>query len=228
MSFNWSREAEKQWDCRADFWNKRSSAMWDSGSRKDIIPFIENHLEKGNSILDIGCGDGYGTQKLHNTGYKTTGIDLSGEMISLAKKYAESKPISFFQADINELPFERESFDAVMCINVLEWTEDPYMALRKICNVLKKGGMLCIGILGPTAGPRINSYPRLHGQKTICNTMMPWEFGKLASESSNLSYINGFGVYKKGVKKQHYSSLPEELKQALSFMWVFMLRKVGE
>ncbi|OZU89134.1 SAM-dependent methyltransferase [Virgibacillus indicus] len=227
MSFNWSKEAQKQWDNRAGFWNEKSAGMWDSGSRKEIIPFIEKHLEKGSSILDIGCGDGYGTQKLHKAGYNATGVDISREMISLASKLAENKPISFFQADINDMSFEGEGFDGIMCINVLEWTEDPHEALRNLSNAVKKDGLLCIGLLGPTAGPRTNSYPRLHGNKTICNTMMPWEFKQLASES-NLNYLDGFGVYKKGVEEQHYKGLPIELKQALTFMWVFMLQKVGE
>lgn len=227
MSFNWSKKAQEQWDNQAGFWNEKSAGMWDNGSRKEIIPFIENHLEKGSSILDIGCGDGYGTQKLHKAGYNATGVDLSEEMISLAREQAENKPVSFFQADINDLPFEGKSFDGIMCINVLEWTENPGKALQNLRGAVKKDGVLCIGLLGPTAGPRTNSYPRLHGKKTICNTMMPWEFNKLASENK-LNYLDGFGVYKKDVKEQHYKGLPMELKQALTFMWVFMLQKVGE
>ncbi|HLR60947.1 MAG TPA: SAM-dependent methyltransferase, partial [Lentibacillus sp.] len=38
--FDWHQEAELQWDNRAEFWSERSMEMWDSGSRKDIVPFI--------------------------------------------------------------------------------------------------------------------------------------------------------------------------------------------
>jgi hypothetical protein len=41
-SFNWEKEVETQWDSRAHFWNERSRNMWDSGSRKDIVPFIKS------------------------------------------------------------------------------------------------------------------------------------------------------------------------------------------
>ncbi|WP_099156514.1 class I SAM-dependent methyltransferase [Virgibacillus ndiopensis] len=226
-NFDWQEEAKTQWNNRADFWNKRSVNMWDNGSRKDIIPFIEKHITKGSKIYDIGCGDGYGSYKLHRSGYDVLGVDLSAEMITRAKERLHSEEIMFLQGDINHLPLEDASCDGIMSVNVLEWTESPIDALNELRRILKKNGFLCVGILGPTAGPRINSYPRLHGEKVICNTMMPWEFQQLTIEN-NFEYIDGFGVYKDGVNEKHYLDLPIELKQALTFMWVYMLRKVGE
>lgn len=226
-SFNWGKEAKEQWDGRASFWNERSTAMWDKGSRKDIIPFINKHMKKGDKILDIGCGDGYGSFKLHQSGYDVTGMDISSEMINLAKERLHSNQISFLQGDVNHLPFESNSFDGIMSINVLEWTEIPSKAVKELLRVVKNDGLICIGLLGPTAGPRANSYPRLHGEKAICNTMMPWEFQRLAVKEGLIS-VDGIGVYKDAVKEQHHKDLPLELKQALTFMWLFMLRKVGE
>lgn len=63
-----------------------------------------------------------------------------------------------------------------------------------------------------------------HGSRK--DTMMPWEFEKLALENG-LKYADGFGVYKKGIKVKHYTDLPRELKQSLSFMWLFLLKKAG-
>ncbi|WP_106494950.1 class I SAM-dependent methyltransferase [Lentibacillus sp. Marseille-P4043] len=227
VSFDWQKEAQEQWDNRAAFWNEKSTGMWDSGSRKDIVPFIEKHLDKKSSVLDIGCGDGYGSYKLHDVGYHVTGVDLSSEMIHRAKDRVPNEEIEFLQGNVMNLPFDNNSYDGMMAINVLEWTEQPAKALYELHRVLKKDGLLCIGILGPTAGPRTNSYPRVYGEKAICNTLMPWEFQRLASEI-NFEYVDGFGVYKEGVKKENYQGLSCELKQALSFMWVFMLRKEGD
>jgi hypothetical protein len=80
--------------------------------------------------------------------------------------------------------------------------------------------------LGPTAQPRKNSFQRLYGEKVICNTIMPWELEQLANENG-WKTVDGFGVYKKGVKEQHTKSLSKELKQALSFMWFFYCKKKG-
>lgn len=225
-SFNWHHEAKMAWDQRAMFWNENSVNMWDNGSRKDIVPFIEKHFIKEADVLDVGCGDGYGTYKLSQSGYQVTGMDLSSEMIHLAKQRQDSAGISFLQGDVDDLPFTDHSYDGVVSINVLEWTKTPAKGLQELHRVLKKDGLLCVGILGPTAGPRGNSYPRLYGEQAICNTMMAWEFQKLAL-ACNLAYIDGFGVYKEGVTEQNYQDLPLELQQALTFMWVFMLRKDG-
>lgn len=175
-------------------------------------------------MLDVGCGDGYGTYRLSKSGYQVTGVDLSGEMIARAKERLRGEPISLIQGNVLQLPFENNHFDGVMAINVLEWTEVPAQALIELHRILKKDGLMFVGILGPTAGPRANSYRRVYGEEVVCNTMMPWEFQQLALEHG-LEYVEGFGVHKRGVQIDG-QQLPLELKQALSFMWVFMLRKL--
>ncbi|MFD2044324.1 class I SAM-dependent methyltransferase [Ornithinibacillus salinisoli] len=221
-SFDWHQVAKEQWDGRAEFWSERSTTMWDQGSRKEIVPFFEKHITKGSDILDVGCGDGYGSYKLQQSGYHVTGVDISSEMI--AKATEKLADIPFLQGDVNDLPFDSGRYDGVLAINVLEWTEVPANSLQELRRVLKKDGYLCIGILGPTAGPRTNGYRRLYGESTISNSMMPWEFSKLAMEM-NFTYIDGIGVYKQGVQEHHYNGLSLELQQALTFMWVFMFQK---
>lgn len=222
--FNWHNEAERQWDKRADSWNQSSQNMWDSGSRSTILPFFQKYVPSGASVLDVGCGDGYATYKLSRAGYIACGTDLSERMIEMAKERGETKGLSFVRADLARLPFETESFDAVMAINSLEWTEQPLEAWREVSRVLKPGGYACVAILGPTAMPRINSYRRLYGESVICNTMMPWEFKQLVTENGFIP-LDGQGVYKREVKEQHLHGLPEELKQSLAFLWTFMLKK---
>ena len=226
-NFDWQKESQAQWDNRANSWNERSKSLWENGNRKDIIPFMEKHFEKGSKIYDIGCGDGYASYQLYKAGYDIVGMDISNEMIALAKERLDKEEITFLQGDLIDLPFADNSCDGLMAINALEWIEVPARGLSELQRVVKKDGLLCVGVLGPTAGPRANSYPRLYGDKAICNTMMPWEFQQLAAEK-NLEYVDGFGVYKKGVKMEQVQHLSLELKQSLTFMWVFLLRKVGD
>ena len=54
--------------------------------------------------------------------------------------------------------------------------------------------------------------------------MMPWEMKQLAQEQG-FRFVDGFGVYKRGVKPSHYEGLTEDLQQALSFMWVYCFQK---
>lgn len=220
--FNWSAEAEKQWDEKSDFWNSKSHEMWEEGSRKDIIPFFEKHVDKGAKVCDLGCGDGYGSFKLASAGYSVIGIDVSEAMIQKAKAVNAETSAEFQKGDISCLSMEENSFDAILAINSLEWTESPLLALKEIQRIVKPGGRACIGILGPTAAPRVNSYRRLYNEKIICNTMMIWEFEMLAAENG-WEKIDELGVYKKASEPIPKGSLPVELKQAVSFMWVFML-----
>ncbi|MCC3358417.1 class I SAM-dependent methyltransferase [Bacillus sp. REN16] len=222
--FKWHEEAEKQWDGRADFWSKQSQAMWNSGSRSTIIPFFSQFLQNDAVILDAGCGDGYGSFLLAKRGFQVVGADISAEMIEKANNRSQYEGLSFIQDDLTSLPFEDETFSGIMAINSIEWTEKPLGAINEIKRVTKPGGILCAGLLGPTAGPRQNAYPRLYGKKVIQNTMMPWEFEQLVSENG-WKAVDGQPVYKDAVNKEMTKGLPRELKQALSFMWVFILKK---
>ncbi|MEH6891927.1 class I SAM-dependent methyltransferase [Bacillus sp. JJ864] len=222
--FNWHEAAQQKWDDNADFWNQNSQEMWDNGSRSTIIPFFQKYIRSGETVLDVGCGDGYGTYKLSKAGYKACGVDLSEQMIEKGKKRGEHSHLSFIVGDLTSLPFQDEEFASVLAVNSLEWTEAPLQALQEIKRVLRKEGYACIAILGPTAKPRENSYPRLYGKNVVCNTMMPWEFQKLAQEQG-LYLIDGMGVYKRGVNEKMIGQLPLELQQSLTFMWVFMFQK---
>ncbi|MGG3939809.1 class I SAM-dependent methyltransferase [Anoxybacillus kestanbolensis] len=132
--------------------------------------------------------------------------------------------VDFQQADIMNLPFPDETFTGAMIINCFEWTERPLAALEEVRRVLKANAYVCVGILGPTAAPRVNSYRRLYDEAVICNTMMPWEFERLATENG-FTVVDGEGVYKREIDNSIIRHLPTELKQAVSFMWLFMLQK---
>lgn len=220
----WHHKASLIWDEFADDWNSSSQQMWDSGSRKTIVPFMKKFVPIGSSILDVACGDGYGSYKLYQEGYIVTGTDISTKMIDLASKRKKSNDLKFLQADMMNLPFEDQSFDAIMVINGIEWTEYPLKALNELRRVLKNDGYLCAAILGPTAHPRKHSFERLYGRQPIMNTMMPWEFHQLVLENG-WKIISEEGVMKRGVTKEMLTKLPIDLRQALSFMWLFMLQK---
>src|SRR5699024_10929215 len=114
-----------------------------------------------------------------------------------------------------------------LIINVLEWTENPYRAMVEVKRVLKPGGYVCVGILGPTAGPRNHGFRRLYGENVMINTMMPWEFFQLTKEM-NFQLIDELCVDKQEIENEDFSHLPKKLQQSLSFMWVFMLQRNEE
>lgn len=217
---SWQQSSANAWNDRALEWHERSEAMWTTGSRKTIIPFIQSKLKQGSTVLDAGCGDGYGSYLLSQNDYKVIGIDIAEKMIKYAKGTYINDDIEFLQGDLSDLPLDNKSVDAIMAINSLEWTENPLTVLNEFHRVMKNKGSLFIGLLGPTAGPRANSFNRLYGENVICNTMMPWELERLALENG-WNLIDHIPVYKEEAKKIETSKLSKILKQSLTFMWVF-------
>lgn len=87
-------------------------------------------------VLDIGCGTGYSTAVLHEQGFSVIGIDSSEEMVEKAKELGVDARV----ADMHSLPFPDESFDAIISISTIQWSQDPKSLAREFQRVLRKGG----------------------------------------------------------------------------------------
>ncbi|PPA71210.1 class I SAM-dependent methyltransferase [Jeotgalibacillus proteolyticus] len=220
MHHDWVKKAKEDWNARAEDWHNKSLTMWTSGSRKAVAPTIRKHLAKPSTVLDIGCGDGTGSALIAKEGYHVTGTDLSSNMIQLAKKH-ENNRVEFMEGSLDQLLFRAHSFDACLCVNSLEWMQDPYREMAHIDRLVKPGGMIFCAILGPAAGPRSNSFDRLLGEPAICNTMMPWEFQGLCRKMGWV-YIDEVHVYKDKAEALDKKSLSNQLKQALTFFTLFV------
>src|SRR5579872_1370402 len=90
------------------------------------------------TVLDAGCGEGVFLWKLKQAGIgkKIEGIEYSQEAIAIAKK--NHPTLSIKQGDIYKLPYPSNSFDLVICIEVLEHLEYPEKALSELERVSKK------------------------------------------------------------------------------------------
>jgi 2-polyprenyl-3-methyl-5-hydroxy-6-metoxy-1,4-benzoquinol methylase len=94
--------------------------------------------KKVDSILDVGCGEGFTLNRLREKGIgkKLEGLEHSKDAIALGKKtYPE---IKIQQGNIYQLPYKDNSFDLVLCTEVLEHLEEPEKALRELVRVSKK------------------------------------------------------------------------------------------
>ncbi|MBD1381620.1 hypothetical protein [Metabacillus arenae] len=79
----------------------------------------------------------------------------------------------------------------------------------------------------PTAGPRAYSFDRLYQKPVNCNSILPWEFERLATENG-WCILEGQGVYNSRVDQLFQARSQPELKQAISFLWLFMLENEKE
>lgn len=113
-----------------------------------LAEWVLNRLLNGNPahILDAGCGSGGALQLAAQLGAKVTGTDVAPEMLELCKERLPQG--SFYVADSEALPFSDHSFDGVMAINSLQFTEAPVLALSEFARVGKSGapiGIVCFG-----------------------------------------------------------------------------------
>lgn len=88
----------------------------------------------GESILDLGCGDGALTGKLAAAGIDVYGMDNSVSMVEAAKKLGLNAAV----ADMHQFNLERK-FDGVFTNAVLHWTRDIDAVLTQVANHLKPG-----------------------------------------------------------------------------------------
>ena len=90
----------------------------------------------GESILDLGCGDGQLTKRIAATGATVVGLDSSPQMAAAARLLG----IEVTVGDAEALPFESASFDAVFSNAALHWVRNHDAMLSGVKRVLKPGG----------------------------------------------------------------------------------------
>ncbi len=121
-------------------------------SRKRLGILLESrlpHRGDGLKLLDVGCGTGHHMASLRERGFEVAGVDGSEGMLDQA--CANNPGSEIRQADVEAIPFENETFDFVLCIEVLRYLPDPEPCIREMARVLKRGGV-CLA----TAAPLLN------------------------------------------------------------------------
>lgn len=95
------------------------------------------------TILDIGCADGMFSKVIldKTKAKKLIGLDVLKSSVSWANKHwASTGKMKFKVADAHKLDFNKETFDAVFALEVLEHVHNPEKVLREIKRVLKPNG----------------------------------------------------------------------------------------
>ena len=110
---------------------------------------------KNLKILDIGCGGGLISEPMCRLGAEVTGIDASLKNINVAKTHAYKNELKIEY--LNKSPEQmnqKEKFDVVLSLEVVEHVEDLDLYLKACSNLLKKDGMMFTATINRT----LNSY----------------------------------------------------------------------
>ena len=114
-------------------------------SDQKINPF--NELK----ILDIGCGGGLISEPMARLGAKVTGIDASEKNIKIAKIHSQESnlKINYLNSSPERLD-EREEFDIILNLEVIEHVEDVELYIKSCNRLLKKNGLMFTATLNRT------------------------------------------------------------------------------
>ncbi len=101
-------------------------------------------LARDKRVLDAGCGTGYGSELLLRGGAaEVVAVDVSPEVIEAVAASA-SEGVVAQVADVRSLPFADDSFDLVVCFEVIEHVEEQDGVLDQLERVLRPDGLLVI------------------------------------------------------------------------------------
>jgi SAM-dependent methyltransferase len=104
------------------------------------LAFVRDHYQ-GGLVLDNGCGTGHGANYIADTGARTVvGVDISPEAIGQARNSYRRPNLSFCVMDCRSLSFDRDIFDFVSSLEVIEHLAETERYVWEVHRVLRSGG----------------------------------------------------------------------------------------
>lgn len=172
-----------------NIFKNQENHWWFKGMEEINFSLLNHYLKdrKNLKILDAGCGPGVALSYLKKYG-QVIGVDKSEEALKYAQKKGRVQ-----KADIANLPFKKESFDLIVCLDVLYhvWVKDYQKVLEEFGRVLKKKGLLLL------REPAYNWLQSSHDlidftRERFCRTKIEKGLNQAGFKILKLSYINFF------------------------------------
>ena len=130
---------KKTWDLYAPIYKRAMQAD------HKIYEFMYDRIPekiRGREVLELATGPGLLAKHVAPAAKRMIATDYSEGMIAQAKKGGCPENLSFEIADAMSLPYQSDSFDAVLIANALHIVPDPVQVLSEIDRVLRPGGLL--------------------------------------------------------------------------------------
>jgi len=139
-------------------WKKQKEEL--EYDRQRFLPWMEGdqihyeHLHrydfckqfvKNKKIIDLACGEGYGTYMLAKNAKSAIGIDIDEKtVVHAGKRYAESN-LEYIRGLITDIPLkDQKTFDVAICLNAIEYISEHDKLMENIIRILKDDGILIV------------------------------------------------------------------------------------
>ncbi|SMP27281.1 class I SAM-dependent methyltransferase [Shimia sagamensis] len=131
---------------------------YDKYVRVFMAPFVEHLMaaavQPNQNVLDVACGTGFATRRAAacvGPDGAVIGSDINTAMLSLAKTSGETEgaAVRWQEASALNLPFEDDTFDAVICQQGVQFFPDPSAGLKEMARVAKPGAQIAATVWAP-------------------------------------------------------------------------------
>jgi ubiquinone/menaquinone biosynthesis C-methylase UbiE len=137
--------------------NERPAKVWSSGGdrynaiSRGIADSIEHAVLRlnprpGEKVLDLATGTGWTSRVVARRGAEVIGVDIAAGLLEAAERQAaaEQLRIRYLQGDAEDLPFEEESFDAIVSTYGVMFASSPEAAAKELARVVRPGGRIAL------------------------------------------------------------------------------------
>jgi len=142
-----------------EHFNQQAAFWWDENGpfktlhhinpvRTDYVKQFVNLKDK--TVLDVGCGGGVFSESMAISGGDVTAIDLAEESLEVAKLhlYESQLKIDYKKQNVEDFANENaNSFDVIVCMEMLEHVPDPQSIVDACAKILKPGGWLFLSTI---------------------------------------------------------------------------------
>ncbi|MBD2074109.1 3-demethylubiquinone-9 3-O-methyltransferase [Phormidium sp. FACHB-592] len=150
-----------------EYYDRHASTWWEEGQ----VLHLSNHFNKTRfeftaayisswknlNVLDVGCGGGLACETLARAGAIMSGLDQSAQSIAAAQAHANQNhlAINYRAGNAEHLPYPDNTFDCVLCFDVLEHLSNVSKVIAQIHHVLKPGGFFFFDTINRTLKSKV-------------------------------------------------------------------------
>jgi ubiquinone/menaquinone biosynthesis C-methylase UbiE len=139
---DWNEEMVRRYDIERYYERSHPLVRWIERRRLDVLTAFAA-VTPDSRVLEVGCGAGHVLQRFASA--QRTGIDLSITMLAHARCRL-GDGVALLRASAEDLPFEPDSFDVLLCTEVLEHTQHPEQVLRELTRVGTRDARIVVSI----------------------------------------------------------------------------------